>query len=194
MYGVPSGAALRYNVSMLRRAAVLGLALATVGLLPASAASQERRVATETALHAAFVYNFAKFAQWPNDRSTDAMTFCVLGDAAVEEALGQLVVGTSVQGRAATITRDIDRNQLGACRVLYVGDVTAEERGFLNDLSSSPVLTVGDGRDFARLGGMIGLFVEEGHMQFAVKLDLTRRAGITLSSQLLSLATIVGDE
>jgi len=56
------------------------------------------------------------------------------------------------------------------------------------------VLIVGDGREFAERGGVIGLFVEDGHMQFAVNLGLARRAGITLSSQMLSLATIVGDE
>jgi hypothetical protein len=179
---------------MLRRVAVLGFALATIGLLPVSAASQERRAATETALHAAFVYNFAKFVDWEGAGSAGPLRFCVLGDEAVEEALGQLVVGSSVQGRLATVVRDVNRNQLSACHVLYVGDVTVGGEAFLNDLSRRPVLTVGNGKGFAERGGMIGLFVEGGHMQFAVNLNLTRRAGITLSSQLLSLATIVGDE
>ena len=180
---------------MVRRAAVLVLALATIGLLPVSSASQVRRAATETALHAVFIYNFAKFAQWTGDRSTSGpLTFCVLDDEAVEEALGQLLLGSVIQGREAAIVRDIARDQLRTCHVLYVQDITAEGPELLDDLSSSSVLTVGNGQEFARLGGIIGLFVEGGHMQFAVNLDLARRTGITLSSQLLSLATIVGDE
>ena len=154
-----------------------------------------RRAATETALHAVFVYNFAKFAQWTGDRPTSGpLTFCVLGDRAVEEALGQLVLGKAIQGREATLVRDIGRDQLRTCRVLYFSDITAERPGFLDALSSASVLTVGTGREFAQLGGIIGLFVDSGHMQFAVNLNRARGAGITLSSQLLSLATIVGDE
>jgi hypothetical protein len=70
---------------------------------------------------------------------------------------------------------------------------SAADPDLLADALSASVLTVGGGRDFAQLGGVIGLFVEEGHMQFAVNLGLARRAGIMLSSQMLSLATIVGD-
>ena len=61
----------------------------------------------------------------------------------------------------------------------------------LDELKGAPVLTVGDGDDFARNGGMIGLFVEDGRMRFAINPDAAHRAGLRLSSQLLKLAKIV---
>lgn len=173
--------------------AVFGLALATIGLLPVASASQTRS-ATETTLHAAFTYNFAKFAQWTGTRSTSGpLTFCVLDDQAVEDALDELIQGSSIQGREVAIVRGIDRARVSLCHVLYVPESAEAEANLLAEASRAGVLTVGRGRAFAEDGGLIGLYVEEGHMRFAVNLDLARRAGIGLSSQMLTLATIVGD-
>ena len=58
-------------------------------------------------------------------------------------------------------------------------------------MKGAPVLTVGDGDGFARGGGMIGLFVEDGRMRFAINPNAAQRAGLRLSSQLLKLARIV---
>ena len=38
---------------------------------------------------------------------------------------------------------------------------------------------------------MIGLFIEDGRMRFAINPDAAQRAGLRLSSRLLSLAKIV---
>ena len=179
---------------MVRRVAVFGLALAAIGLIPVTSASQTRS-ATESTLHAAFTYNFAKFAQWPDSRATSGpLTFCVLDDEAVENALEELIRGSSIQGREVAIVRGFAREQIPLCHLVYLPDIAAADPDFLADALRASVLIVGAGRDFAQRGGVIGLFVEGGHMQFAVNLGLARRAGIMLSSQMLSLATIVGDE
>ena len=118
----------------------------------------------------------------------------MLGDQAVEDALDELIQGSSIQGREVAIIRGIDRERVPLCHVLYVPETAEAEGDLLAGASRAAVLTVGEGRDFAEGEGMIGLYVEDGHMRFAVNLGLARRTGIALSSQMLSLATIVGDE
>jgi hypothetical protein len=118
----------------------------------------------------------------------------VLNDRAVEDALEELIRGSSIQGREVAIVRGADREQIPLCHVLYLSDVAAAGPDIFADAARSSVLTVGDGQAFAEGGGVIGLFVEDGHMQFAVNLGLARSSGIALSSQLLTLATIVGNQ
>src|ERR1700687_854921 len=62
----------------------------------------------------------------------------------------------------------------------------------LDSVRLLPILTVSDGSGFAQTSGMIELFVEGGHMRFAVNVDSVERSGLHLSSRLLGLAKIVG--
>lgn len=141
---------------MVRRVAVFGLALAAIGLLPETSASQTRS-ATESTLHAAFTFNFAKFTQWPDSRAqAGPLTFCVLNDEVVEDALEELIRGSSIRGREVAIVRGIDREQIPLCHVLYLPDIAAVGPDFLADALGASALIVGDGREFAQRGGSSG--------------------------------------
>jgi hypothetical protein len=148
---------------------------------------------TPPALRAAFLLNFAKFVEWPVDQGEHAPLYlCVLDDAAVEDALAQLMDGGPVSGRSITLARHVRPRALRGCHVLYVGDTDPDRTAtILDELKHAPVLTVGDSEAFATGGGMIGLFVEDGRMRFAINPDAALRAGLKLSSRLLNLARIV---
>lgn len=148
---------------------------------------------TPPALRAAFLFNFAKFVEWPADQPDNGPLYmCVLDDSAVEESLTQLLDGAPISGRSVTLLRSVRNRPLRSCHVLYVGDSDAERVATaIEELKYAPVLTVGDGETFARGGGMIGLFIEDGRMRFAINPDAAQRAGLKLSSRLLNLARIV---
>ena len=146
---------------------------------------------TQPTLRAAFLYNFAKFTEWPGETPSSPLTLCVLDDSAVEGALSELVGSSPINGRAVAISRGPSGARLRACHLLYVGDTnTARTAAILDELRGAPVLTVSDGSDFIRSGGIIGLIVEEGRMRFAINPDAAQRAGLRLSSRLLQLAKI----
>ena len=148
---------------------------------------------TQPALKAAFLFNFAKFVEWPTDPpQAGPLCVCVLDDSAVEAALAQLVNGALISGRGVTLIKGARNRSLRGCHVLYVGDPDpARVTETLDEVKGAPILTVGDGDQFARGGGVIGLFVEDGRMRFAINPDAAQRAGLRLSSRLLSLAKIV---
>jgi uncharacterized protein DUF4154 len=54
-----------------------------------------------------------------------------------------------------------------------------------------PVLTVSDVPRFLEHGGMIALEMQGNHVRFSVALDAVNRAGLTLSSELLKVASRV---
>ena len=148
---------------------------------------------TQPTLRAAFLFNFTKFVEWPaNSSDGGPLSVCILDDAAVEESLAELLDGAPIAGRPVTLVRGARSRPLRGCHVLYVGDPEqARVSATLDELKSAPILTVGDGDKVARGGGMIGLFVEGGRMRFAINPDAVQRAGLHLSSRLLSLAKIV---
>ena len=72
-------------------------ALAILLLMPLPAAAQD---VTEPALKAAFIYNFAKFTEWPADVMTTAepLSLCVLGDAGHRGGAGASGQGRTLAG------------------------------------------------------------------------------------------------
>jgi hypothetical protein len=63
----------------------------------------------------------------------------------------------------------------------------------LSDIRTLPILTISDARDFSHAGGIIELYVEDGHMRFAINVDAAERTGLRISSRLLGLAKVVRD-
>ena len=161
-------------------------------LLGASAVLASQSV-TQATLKAAFLFNFAKFVEWPVDQShAGPLTVCVLDDAAVEDSLAQLVNGPPAASRSMSLLKAARSRSLRLCHVLYLGDPDPGRAvATLDEVKGAPILTIGDGDQFARGGGMIGLFIEDGRMRFAINPDAAQRAGLRLSSRLLSLAKIV---
>ena len=160
-----------------------------------SAALLRAQSVTQPTLKAAFLFNFAKFVEWPVETPQGgALGVCVLDEAAVEDSLAQLVNGAPTGPRSVTLVKGARNRSLRGCHVLYIGDTEpARIAATLDELKNAPVLTVGDGDQFARHGGMIGLFIEDGRMRFAINADAAQRAGLRLSSRLLSLARLVKD-
>jgi YfiR/HmsC-like len=169
-----------------------GLLCLTLAMLASSAVLASQAV-TQPALKAAFLFRFSKFVEWPAEPTGPSpLTLCVLDDPAVEDALEQLLNDGSVNGRMVALVKGARNRPLRGCHLIYMGDSDpARVAATLDELKGVPILTVGDGDDFARAGGIIGLFVEDGRMRFAINPDAAQRAGLRLSSKLLSLAKIV---
>src|SRR5262249_47453197 len=168
---------------------VIAAALAIVAIAEAPLHGQ---TVTQPALKAAFLYNFAKFAEWPAESApTSPLTLCVLDDVAVDESLSLLVKGSVVNGRPVTVQR-ASRDKIRGCHLAYFGGTDTDHAiSLLDEIKGAPILTVSDGEQFARMGGVIGLFLEDGKMRFAVNAEAAQRGGVRLSSRLLTLAKLV---
>ena len=76
--------------------------------------------------------------------------------------------------------------------MLYVGGVDSKQFAqLLESARDTPVFTVGDGEKFAERGGVAQLVLENDRMRFTINTAAAQRARLTLSSRLLSLASIV---
>lgn len=145
-------------------------------------------------LKAAFLFNFAKFAEWPVDVLPPGrgLALCVLDDPAVADALSQTIKGHAIEGHDLGVRALAAGSSAAGCHLLYV---SATEAGrspqILNSVRDLPVLTVSDATAFAESGGIIQLIIENDRMRFAINTAATDRAKVRLSAKLLSLARIV---
>ncbi len=146
---------------------------------------------TEPALKAAFIYNFAKFTEWPADAApaTEPLLMCVLGDAAVGSALERAVNGRVYAGHSMSVASMKQGAPKQKCHVLYMSGVTlAQAAEVIAGLRDVPVLTISDLEGFTELGGIAKFFFEHGRLRFLVHLESAERARLRISSRLLALA------
>jgi hypothetical protein len=164
-----------------------------VTVLVLSYASQAAsQTAAEPALKAAFLFNFAKFAEWPALPPGDPLVVCVVGDDRIAAALVETVRGEHISGHPIDVRRPQDSATWRMCHVLFIeGTETRRYEGGLDGVKSRPVLTVSDGKDFSRATGIIELYVEAGRLRFAINVDAAERSGLRLSSHLLGIARVV---
>jgi hypothetical protein len=186
------GASLKSRLHVGRRAAgVISMALIS-WLAPVPAAVAAGAVAADVAVKAAFLYNFAKFADWPALAAGMPIAVCVVGDDRLAAALVETVRGQVLSGHALEVAPHQEPAQWRACHLLFIAEVEVRRAAAgLERLRSLPVLTISDGKDFAQTTGIMELFVEAGRMRFAINLDSAEGSGLHLSSRLLGLAKII---
>lgn len=160
--------------------------------------SAQANLPNEYQVKAAFLYNFAKFVEWPPEafQSEKApVTFCVFGHDPFGSALDEVIRGKTINSRELLVRRTNELPDLKACHLVFVsGRENQRQSEIINSLKGSSALVVGESEDFAERGGGIQFFLEENKIRFSVNVDAVQRAGLKVSSKLLSLARIVRDE
>jgi hypothetical protein len=146
------------------------------------------RPPNEYELKAAFLFNFAKFVDWPPNAfaSPDAsFLVCVLGTDPFGGALDDALRGKVIAEHPARVSRIKRVADITGCQILFVA---ASESHLLPE-----VLVIGETNDFASSGGAIQFTLEDNRVRFFINPDAADRAGLKISSKLLALAKIVRD-
>lgn len=184
-----------------RRSLLRGLRLLLVVAIFSAASSApaifaENSVLTEYHIKAAFLYNFAKFVEWPTAAIGDEsapFTLCVLG---VEPYISvrESLTGKTIKGHKVEVRRLETIAEAAQCQMIFVsaeGNVAAGV-----DLShlGGHALTVGETGDFIDRGGVINMKTVDNKVRFEIDRYSGERFGFKFSAQLLKLAILVGRE
>ena len=151
---------------------------------------------SNSALQALYLYNFAKFIEWPEKVFAAKQTplrLCIYGEkpSDIRQSVGS-IEGKQVQGRDVAIRRNATLNELNDCQIVFV---PSDEKRWLSEVlriaHASSALTVSDMDDFVESGGGVGLLTVDRQIRFEFNLDATQAAQLKISSQLLKLARAV---
>jgi hypothetical protein len=168
--------------------AVLWSALAVPA--PAQRVSFEERE-----VQAVFLFNFAQFVDWPPDAFSSAdspVIIGVLGEDPFGSLLDQVVKGEVIRGRKLAVERFRRIEDIGRCHVLFISASEAERyEHIFAALRTKSTLTVGETENFSSRG-MIRFLTERNRVRLEVNVVVVKAAGLTISSNLLRAARIVG--
>ena len=150
---------------------------------------------TEYQVKAAYLFNFLKFVEWPDDPAADPhgkWVIGIVGDSPFGGELTQLVEGKDVQGRELQVKKFQAAENLRACNILFISESEKKRvPSILAALHGSSVLTVADMDNFIGSGGMIQFVMEDARVRLAIDVGAASRARLKVSSKLLSLAHAV---
>jgi hypothetical protein len=148
----------------------------------------------EYQVKAAYLYNFAKFVEWPPDAFTSAdgpIGICILGQNPFGTMLEKTVSGKVVANRTFIVLQNPDAQHLSQCHIVFI---SASERkhslALLEGLKNKRILTIIETDGVSWDGGVIGLSLKDGRVRIEIDPAAAERAGLRISSKLLSLAEI----
>jgi hypothetical protein len=168
------------------------ISLLTAWSTPHVVQAAEQETSLEYQVKAAFLLNFIKFIVWPGSESAGSDTpfrICIVGTDPFGGVLDQMVEGERYRHRKLAVER-VHGQPPASCQVVFVGSSEKDIDGLLSSLGPG-VLTVGEGPDFLRSGGLITFIIENHRVRFDVNEGAAVRAGLKVSSKLLSVARSV---
>jgi hypothetical protein len=185
---------------MLRRLGILIVALGMTLNWTSTAAAQaaDPPDASEYLIKAGFIYNFAKFVEWPStafSQPDSPIMIGVLGTDPFGSVLDRLVEDKKIGQRGFVVKRykwGKDLKDLKECKILFV---SASEKAHIDEIVQAvkglPILMVGETPGFAERGGIIRFTLEDNRVRFEINVDAARQADLNISSRLLTLAKII---
>ena len=153
---------------------------------------------SEQQVKAAYLYNFAKFIEWPDSAfsgDADPIQIAIIGEDPFGAILDQTVQNKTLNGRPLLINRFQSLPLELHFHIAFIGSKDIKQvQSILKQLESSPTLTVGDTKDFATRGGCINFVFKQNRVLFEINMDASQRVGLKISSRLLRLAILVEEE
>jgi hypothetical protein len=176
-----------FQPTPLRQFALLALALC------AAAPCVRAQKPTEYDIKAVFLFNFARFVDWPEAGTTDRpLVIGVLGQDPFGVRLDDALRGEKSNNRSLAVRRLKTVDDALDCDVLFISrSEQAKLAQILAKVKERPILTVSDIPSFAELGGMVGLVTEDEKVRLHINVEAAKGANLAISAKLLRPAQIV---
>lgn len=169
-------------------------ALMLAALAAAGASTLFAQPLLEYQVKAAYLYNFAKFVEWP-DGPADQNGVIILGvlgkntAAVVERALGS----KNLNGRRLIVKWVSTLPEMKTCHILFISsEEKKRQEETIRALADAGVLLVGETEGFIERGGMVNFVREQNRVRFQVNVTAAEKAGLRISSRLLTVAAADG--
>jgi hypothetical protein len=143
-------------------------------------------------IHAAMLYNFIKYVQWPNEGDAGDFVVGVIGDDNVFNTLKQWYDGKPKGSKKYVIKKLASPTEANGCQVVYVGK--SKNKDFDEIKSSTtgkPVLTITDGNGLGQKGSCINFKVVDGKLKFELNQGVVTGSNLKVSTQLSSMAILI---
>ncbi|MGH1420308.1 MAG: YfiR family protein [Hyphomonas sp.] len=166
------------------------LSVVALSLTPQLAVAQKEgatKIDRQDQIRTAMVFNFARFADWPEKPTSGDLTLCLSRDADIAGPLLALS-GREVKGRRLNAVL-LDNTPVSECDLAYLSSSDAASDKAL-ELLLAGSLTISSQRGFSD-DGVIELVRIGRQLRFSINNSNAKKASISLSSKLLRIAVEV---
>jgi len=182
-----------------KKACVLGILVLGIGPLGAASTvghePPQDPTLPEYVVKAGFLFNFAKYVEWPADafeKADSPISIGIVGADPFGEDLDKALRNKTVKEHGFVIRRYTELSDIKLCHILFI---PRTENGRLAEIlkktDSWAVLTVGEDEGFIKGGGVVNILIEKEKPRLEVNPEAADKAHLTINSKLLKVATIV---
>ena len=142
---------------------------------------------------------FGEYIKWPEKTGmkdqSKAFIICVIGknpfDTLLETAYYEKKI--KINGKSVKIHYISNPEEIKNCHILFISkSIDKELAEILAITRGKPILTIGETKGFAEKGVLFNLYLRRDEIRFEINALALRESRLIPSSQLLSLAKIVG--
>ena len=175
---------------------LLTLAILLCALLPQPTIyARAPQINAEYKLKAAFLYNFTRFVEWPENAfssTTSPVIIGIIGEDPFGAFIDELVSNEKIGNRSIIIRRFKGVTDIANCHILYICYQQTEKiAAVLSTASNKGILTIADAPPFTRMGGMVQFYTDKNKIRMQINNGAAKRAGLNISTKLLSVAKVV---
>lgn len=175
------------------RLAVIAAVLCGGSLLSAQTGASQW--ASDYELKAAFVYNIVPFVDWPQGAIGDRVVIGFAGEGPMASVMMKFFAGKRVGARPIEVRVVHTRDELRTCNIVLLAyPDRSRVQEALTHLRDTNILTIGDGEQFTKLGGVISFVPRGNTFQLAINPQAAARTHLRISSKLISIAMLVSDD
>ena len=168
--------------------------LCTLLLVGANSVMAQSDSPSEYQVKAAFLYNFAKFVEWPDTAFASPqapLVIGVFGSDPFQGDLDRIVAGKNINGHPVVARLVSTVTDLKNCHIVFVSVAQQKKAAEISAaLAGLKVLTVTENmKHFAASDFMVNFVMQDERIGFQINNAVAVRAGLPISSKLLSLAS-----
>jgi len=142
-------------------------------------------------IHAAMIYNFMKYIQWPDDAGGDFVVG-VLGEDNVFNTLKSYYDGKPKGTKKYSIRKLADPSEAVGCQVVYIGKSKSKDfDNVKNAIAGKSILTVTDSFNLGKKGSCINFKVVDDKLKFEINQASMTGASLKVAGQLSSMAILI---
>lgn len=138
---------------------------------------------------ALFVYNFAKYIQWPEDADAEVFTIGVLGQKDVYEELAKLCEEKKINGLPVVVRMIDDPEKISDCKIIYI---SRGQNLFFKDMmgliGNEKILLVTEGKEMVKQGADISMMKQDNRLAFEINKESITKKGLIVPNELMVLA------
>lgn len=139
-----------------------------------------------------FIYNFAKYIQWPAEKQSGDFVIGVLGNSPITDKLKEMSLSKKVGIQSIKVVSFQNVDQISNCHILFIPvDQSNYFDAVKSKVQNTSTLLITEEKNLGKKGSNINFIVVDGKLRFELNKMETEKANLKVSSDLTKLAILI---